>query len=153
MRTADGTVTMRYRRRMLDTRSREIEARLNPSLPWSIEIDGGITDLVADLRAMPFGGLDLRGGVNHLLLRLPRPDGTVRIAIEGGSSDARVTRPAGVPVALSARGGVSRLRFDARKLDASGSDLRLESVGFTTAPDRYELEVGGGISDMRVGEE
>jgi DNA-binding MarR family transcriptional regulator len=153
MRTADGTVTMRYRRRMLDTRTREIEARLNPSLPWSVEIDGGITDLNADLRAVPFGGLDLRGGVNHLELRLPRPDGTVRIAIEGGSSQARVTRPAGVPIALSARGGVSRLRFDARKMDASGSDLRLQSDGFATAPDRYELEVGGGISDLRVREE
>jgi DNA-binding MarR family transcriptional regulator len=153
MRTADGTVTMRYRRRMLDTRSREIDARLNPSLPWSVEIEGGITDLDADLRAVSFGGLDLRGGVNHLKLLLPRPDGTVRIILEGGSSDARVTRPVDVPIALSVRGGVSRLRFDARKVDASGTDLRLESSGFATAPDRYELEVAGGISELRVAEE
>ncbi|MGH2402767.1 MAG: hypothetical protein ACRDE6_08630, partial [Candidatus Limnocylindria bacterium] len=153
MRSVDGTVNIRYRRRVIDTRSREIAARLNPSLPWSIEIDGGITDLDADLRSVSFSGLDLRGGVNHLKLRLPRPDGTIRIVVEGGSSDARITRPTGVPVAISARGGVSRLRFDARQVDSSGSDLRLQSAGFAIAPDRYELEVEGGVSEMRVREE
>lgn len=153
MRSVDGTVNIRYRRRMMDTRSREIAARLDPSLPWSIEVDGGITDLDGDLRSVSFAGLDLRGGVNHLTLRLPRPDGTVRIVVEGGSSSMRISRPAGVPIALSARGGVSRLRFDARRVDASGSDLRLESSGFATAPDRYELELAGGVSEMRIREE
>ena len=98
---------------------------------------------------MPFAGLALRGGVNHLAMRLPRPDGTVRLSIEGGSSRARISRPAGVPVAIAA-GGVSRLRFDDQRVDASGSDLALRSAGFSTTPDRYELDLGGGVSDLDV---
>ena len=50
VRTSDGAVTMRYRRRLVDTRSREIDAALNASAAWAIEIENGLTDLDADLR-------------------------------------------------------------------------------------------------------
>lgn len=151
MRTADGVVTMRYRRRMLDTRSREVRAHLNRSLPWTIEVDGGLTDLDGDLREVPLAGLGVRGGLNHFDLRLPRPDGTVRLSIEGGSSAGRIRRPADVPVAIEARGGVSRLRFDGRRHDASGTTLTLQSAGYARTPDRYEIDIEGGISDLVIG--
>jgi hypothetical protein len=36
---------MRYRRRVVDTRSRGIEAALHPAAAWAIEVENGITDL------------------------------------------------------------------------------------------------------------
>lgn len=153
VRTAEGTVTMRYRRRLIDTRGREIDAALHPGPAWAVEIDGGITDLDADLRQLTFLGLEIRGGANHLRLRLPRPNGTVRIALAGGSSEARIARPAGVPVALTARGGVSRLRFDDERRESSGADLRVRSAAYAKAPDRYELDLAGGISRLSIHEE
>ena len=45
VRTSDGTVTMRYRRRVVDTRSREIDAVLHPAAAWAIEVENGITGL------------------------------------------------------------------------------------------------------------
>jgi len=152
VRTADGTVTMRYRRRLIDTRGREIEAALHPGPAWWVEIEGGITDLDADLRGLAFLGLEVRGGANHFQLRLPRPSGTVRIALDGGSSEGRIVRPAGVPVALTARGGVSRLRFDDQKHESSGADLRISSPAYAKAPDRYELDLAGGISRLTIEE-
>jgi hypothetical protein len=153
VRTADGTVTMRYRRRLIDTRSREIEAALHPAPAWAVEIDGGITDVDADMRDIAFLGLEIRGGANHLSVRLPRPSGTVRVALDGGSSEARIARPAGVPVALTARGGVSRLRFDDERRESSGADLRVRSAAYAKAPDRYELDLAGGISRLTIEEE
>jgi DNA-binding MarR family transcriptional regulator len=150
VRTADGTVTIRYRRRMIDTRAREIEAGLAPSVPWSVEIDGGITDLEADLRGVRLEGVTIRGGANHLRLELPRPSGTVRVSLAGGTSQAIVTRPRGVPVALVVRGGAANLRFDGDRRHASGTDLRLESRGFGSVPDRYEIEVAGGAAQLSV---
>ena len=152
VRTADGTVTMRYRRRLIDTRGREIDAALHPGPAWGVEIEGGITDLDADLRGLAFLGLEIRGGANHFQLRLPRPSGTVRIALDGGSSEGRIVRPAGVPVALTARGGVSRLRFDDQKHESSGADLRISSPAYAKAPDRYELDLAGGISRLTIEE-
>ena len=150
VRTSAGSVRMRYRRRMLDTRAREIDAHLNPSAAWSIEVDGGITDLEGDLRDVPFGGLEIRGGANHLRLRLPAPNGTVRIGLEGGSSEIRVSRPAGVPVALAAVGGVAQLRLDEVRQHASATDLRLETPGYDRLPDRYLLELAGGVAQLVV---
>lgn len=150
VRTSAGSVRMRYRRRMLDTRAREIDAHLNPSATWSIEVDGGITDLEGDLRDVPFGGLEIRGGANHLRLRLPPPSGTVRIVLEGGSSEIRVSRPAGVPVAVAANGGVAQLRLDDVRRHASATDLHLETPGYDRVPDRYLLELEGGVADLTV---
>ena len=153
VRTSDGTVTMRYRRRMIDTRSREIEAALNPAAAWAVEIENGLTDLDADLRVLAVLGITASGGVNHFTLRLPRPSGTVRIAIAGGVSEGRLTRPAGVPILLAAGGGVSRLSFDGQRRESSGAALRVRSRGYDRAPDRYEVEIGGGISDLTIDEE
>jgi DNA-binding MarR family transcriptional regulator len=150
VRTSGGSVRMRYRRRMLDTRAREIDARLNPSATWSIEVDGGITDLDADLRDVPFGGMHIRGGANHLSLRLPQPSGTVRIGLEGGSSEIRVNRPAGVPVSVVAEGGIAQLRLDGARQQASATDLRLETPGYGRVPDRYLLELEGGVAHLTV---
>ena len=94
----------------------------------------------------------MHGGVNHFRLRLPDPSGTVRIAIEGGVSEGRLTRPAGVPVLL-VTDGVSRLQFDDRERESSGAALRVRSRAYDRAPDRYEVEIGGGISDLVIDEE
>ena len=145
VRTDAGMITMRYRRRMIDVRSREVTAELSHAVDWAIEVTGGITDLEADLESLRFNGLDVRGGVNHLRLRLPRPSGTVRLRVEGGSSDARISRPAEVPVALVLRGG-GQVRFDGRRMESAGSELRAESDGFSSSPDRYEVEILGGAA-------
>jgi DNA-binding MarR family transcriptional regulator len=153
VRTSDGAVTMRYRRRMVDTRSRQIDAALNATAAWAIEIENGLTDLDADLREIAFLGLGAHGGVNHFHFRLPRPSGTVRIAIAGGVSEGRLTRPAGVPVLLVADGGVSHLSFDGQERQSTGTPLRVRSRGYDRAPDRYEVEIDGGISEFEITEE
>jgi DNA-binding MarR family transcriptional regulator len=152
VRSSGGSVRMRYRRRMLDTRAREIDALLNPSATWSLDVEGGITDVDGDLREIPVGGVEIRGGVNHLRLQLPRPSGTVRIGLEGGSSDIRISRPAGVPVAVMARNGVADLRLDEQRTKASATELRLETARYDRQPDRYLLELAGGVERLVVRE-
>lgn len=150
VRTTDGTVTMRYRRRVLDVRSREIDAQLNPAAAWWIEIENGITDLDLDLADLAVLGIDVHGGANHVRLRLPRPSGTVRVAIEGGVSEGRIVRPAGVPILLEAAGGVSHLEFDGATRSSSGAAYRATSRSYERSPDRYEIEIGGGISSLVI---
>jgi DNA-binding MarR family transcriptional regulator len=150
IRRADGFITMRYRRRLLDTRSREIDARLHHGVAWSIEVDGGISDLDGDFRELQFEALEIHGGSNHLRLRLPRPSGTVRILLVGGASDVRLSRPAEVPVAVASRGGVAHLLLDQIRREGSGTDLRLESRGYEAIPDRYLLELEGSVAQLRI---
>ena len=150
IRAAAGSVTMRYRRGLLDPKSRGARVALSPEVPWAIEVEGGLTDLEADLRQVRLSGLTVRGGANHLRLRLPAPDGTVRITIAGGASNARFERPRGTPMALRIRGGVSHLRFDDQRARTVSGDLELRSDDFATAADRYEVVFGGGASHLEV---
>jgi DNA-binding MarR family transcriptional regulator len=150
VRAADGVVTVRYRRRALDFRSRAARIALNPRVPWSFEVDGGLTDLEADLRSLQFEGLAVRGGANHLSLRLPRPDGSARLAISGGASNARIERPVGTAVSLRVRGGVSHLTFDDQRLQAATGDTHLQSSDFADAAARYEIELSGGVNHLTV---
>jgi DNA-binding MarR family transcriptional regulator len=152
VKIVDGVVTMRYSRRLLDARSRLADVALNPAVPWSIEVDGGVTDLDGDLRAVRLSGLDIRGGANHVRLRLGAPDGTARVTLDSGASAIRFDRPRGVAAALQVRGGVSRLRFDGRVVKTSGGNFRVQTKGFAVAPDRYEFELSGGASDLTIGE-
>jgi hypothetical protein len=152
VRTVEGVVTMRYSRRLLDTRSRLADIGLNPAVSWSIEVDGGVTDLEGDLRSIRLGGLDVRGGANHVRIRLGAPDGTARVALAGGASVVRFDRPTGVATAVQVRDGVSRLRFDGQRPRTVGGSLRLQTDDFAAAPERYEFELGGGASEVTIGE-
>jgi DNA-binding MarR family transcriptional regulator len=150
VRAAGGTVTVRYRRRLLDVRSRSARIALSGDLPWSIEVDGGLTDLDGDLRPLRLAGLTVRGGANHLRLRLPAPEGTVRLSVTGGSSNVRFERPRGVPVVLRIRGGVSHFRFDDQRVQSASGDVELRSDDFSGAADRYEISFTGGASQLEV---
>lgn len=151
VRVAGGVVTVRYRRQAGAAFSTRVaKVALNPTIPWSIEIEGGITDLTGTLARVGLERLDLGGGANHVRLALPRPTGTATVHIGGVVSSARLERPAGVPVAVRLAGGVSRVRIDgARRKDVHGKQ-RYVGAGFDQSPDRYELEVLGGASDLTV---
>jgi hypothetical protein len=151
VRAVDGVVTMRYSRRLVDTRSRLADVALNPAVIWSIEVEGGVTDLDGDLDAVRLAGFDVRGGANHIRVGLGMPDGNARITIDGGASAIRFDRPGGAAAAVQVRGGVSRLRFDGRRVTPPAGTFRVQSKDFAGATDRYDLELSGGASDLVVG--
>ena len=150
IRTSGGQVTIRYRRRLLDVKGRSAKLALNAELPWSIEVSGGLTDLDGDLRSIHLAGLSVRGGADHVRLRLPAPDGPIRLDIVGGASSVRLERPRGVPVALRARGGVSHVRFDDQQIRSATGSLDIRSDDFNGTGDRYEIAFAGGASRLEV---
>ncbi len=151
VRAAGGVVTIRYRRQATAAFStRKARVALNGSIPWTIELDGGITDLTGTLEAVTLERMDVDGGANHVRLELPRPTGTATIRIGGVVSSARFTRPAGIPVAVRMAGGVAHLRVDGGRREQVAGQRRYVGPGFADSPDRYELEVLGGASELTV---
>jgi DNA-binding MarR family transcriptional regulator len=152
VRASGGVVTVRYRRAARSAfSSRAASVSLSGAIPWTIEINGGMTDVRGTLAEVALERVELQGGVNHLDLRLPSPSGTVVVRISGVVSDARLRRPTGVPVALRVAGGVSHLRLDDERHSKVGGRREFVSAGFADHPDRYELEILDGASSVRVG--
>src|SRR5262249_4561549 len=111
-----GTVSIRYRhlsvaewaRFALQFAEHGAEVALAPSVPWHIEVRGGISRLEADLADLQLTGVEVRGGASHVELSLGQPGAVVPVRVHGGVSHVTIVRPAGVAVRTSVRGGISK---------------------------------------------
>ena len=153
----EGIVTIRYPRfpadEWLDGDSdRSAEVELNASVLWDVEVRGGASRLLADLRTLRLGSLRLEGGAGRLELALPEPSGTVTVVVLGGASNVAIRRPIGVAARLRVEGGATHLRLDDRRIGAAGGDLDLKSRGYDAATRRYDITVTGGANNLGVDE-
>jgi hypothetical protein len=150
-----GIVTIRYLRvpfcDWLNHRSeRPAEVALNARIPWDIEVRGGASRLVADLRELRLGSFSLDGGASHLEVVLPTPTGTVAVVILGGASNVAISRPNGVAARLRVGGGATLLKFDDRRIGAAGSELHLPDRDYDGAADRYDITITGGANNVSI---
>jgi hypothetical protein len=152
VRVRDGSVIVAYRegmREIFDWRRRGASIGLNHTIPWAVEIHGGLSRARADLRAVDLRAFELTGGAERIRLELGRPAGPVTLKLTGGASELRVERPADVAVRLRLKGGASHVELDSQRL-GSASDVTLESPGASAQPDRFDLELTGGASKVTV---
>ena len=147
--TRDGVVMVRYRRR-LDWRQHSAAIGLSTSVPWVIEVGGGLSALTAELGSVLVRAISIRGGVEKLDMRLPSPDGTSRLTLSGGAADVTLTHPPGTFVRLAVKGGIHDARFGGERLRQVYGDLRIETPGAASAPDRWEIEMTGGVRTLSV---
>ena len=150
-----GVVTIRYPRvpscDWLGQQSEcPAELALNARVPWDIEVRGGASNLVADLRELRLGALSLDGGASRLEVVLPTPSSTVTVVVLGGASNVVIRRPNGVATRLRVSGGVTSLRFDDRRIGAAGGELDLRDRDYDGATDRYDVAVSGGANNVSI---
>jgi hypothetical protein len=154
--TRDGRVTIEYPRLSPSTwlrpDRRSAEVSLNASIPWELVFGGGVSRLRADLGELTLLGVEISHGASDVELVLPAPRGIVPVRVGGGASKVVLRRPAGVAATLSIAGGAAGLSFDRQHLGAIGGETRLESPLAGETPDRYEVEIGGGASELLIGE-
>jgi DNA-binding HxlR family transcriptional regulator len=144
----DGVVTIRYPRRLwiLGGMQGTAEVTLNATLPWSIAIQGGASNITADLTGLDLSGLEVKGGMNMISVQLPVPTGVVPIRLSGGASTVTIRRPADVPARVHLKGWASQLEFDDQSFSNLGSDVRLQSPGYEGTGPGYEIEIASSVS-------
>jgi hypothetical protein len=88
--------------------------------------------------------------VDELELDLPEPDGTSRIRIAGGPGHVVLVHPRASAVRATVSGGVHELRFGGERIRQVHGELRMETPGARSAPDRYEVDIQGGVRSLRI---
>jgi hypothetical protein len=73
----------------------------------------------------------------------------VPVRIAGGMNRISIERPRGVAAGLTIRGGAGEVSVDGEVLKGSGP-LSMQTPGADSAADRYEIEVDGGASKIRI---
>jgi DNA-binding MarR family transcriptional regulator len=150
VRLRDGRVLVQYRGLPFDWRKRTATFGLNPSIPWTIEVLGGIQRVEADLRTIDVRRFDLVGGAERVQLELGAPVGEVPVRVVGGAKTVRLERPRGVPVRLKVVGSTGAATLDGTKLGRKGGESILESPGWERTGDRIALEVVGGSKSIDI---
>src|SRR5437588_8277528 len=152
VKAKDGVVTLRYPRRLLGLggKQRQAEVTLNVAIPWQIVIQGGASNVTAELGGLDLAGLEVKGGLSMIRLELPAPSSVVPIRISGGASQITVRRPAGVAARVHLKGWVSELVLDDQTFSAVGNDVRLQSPGFELTAPYYDIEVVGSASMVTI---
>jgi hypothetical protein len=144
----EGEISIRYslRGRMAALGGRTLALRLNPSVAWELELEGGVSGLRADLRGLRVAAIAVGGGASDVLFDLPAPEGELPLRVQGGASELVVRHPPGTEVALTVDGGVSRLRLDDEEMGSIGGRFRREARGV----DRVAVTIGGGASRLTI---
>jgi DNA-binding MarR family transcriptional regulator len=152
VKTRDGVVTIRYPRRLwiLSGGQGAAEITLSTAIPWQIAIQGGVSDITAELGNLDLVGLEVKGGLSMIRLELPAPSGAVPIRVSGGASTVSIRRPAGVAARAHLKGWVSSFIFDDQTFSDVGNDARLLSSDFDPAIPYYDIEVASSASSVII---
>jgi DNA-binding MarR family transcriptional regulator len=150
VRLRDGRVLVQYRGLPFDWRKRTATFGLNQTIPWTIEVVGGIQKVEADLRAVDVRRFDLTGGIERMHLELGRPQGEVAIRIVGGAKTIRIERPRGIAARVRVVGGTGGVTIDGQHLDQTGGPSMLETPSWDKSKDRIALDVVGGSKSIEI---
>lgn len=148
---ADGsTFHVRFERGWPWQRS-SAELVLSTAAAWDIEVKGGLAHTRGELEALTLASLTIAGGMSDVELSLGRPNGTCPVRLLGGASHWVVRRPKGVGAHLSIRGGASHVALDDAFFGAVGGKLRMDSYDYVASKDRYDFDIVGGVSHLKIG--
>ncbi len=148
----DGVVTIRYPRRLLGLggQQRQAVVTLNVAIPWQIVIQGGASDVTAELGGLDLAGLEVKGGGSLMRLELPAPSAVVPIRISGGASEVTIRRPAGTAARVHIKGWAYKFVFDDQTFDYLGKNVQLQSSGFEPTAPYYDIEVLSSASMVTI---
>jgi len=150
VRVRDGRVLVQYRGIPFDWRKRKATIGLNPGIPWSIELVGGVQRVEADLREVETPRFELTGGTERIELDMgaPQAEGVVRFV--GGTSTIKLTRPEDVPVRLQILGGSGQVDLDGTRIGQKGGRTSVQSKGWEGAARRYDVDIVGGSKSVEI---
>ena len=152
VKTKDGVVTIRYPKHLwlLGGGPDTAQISLGTAIPWWIVIQGGVSDLTAELSGLALAGLEIKGGMSMTRVELPVPTGPVPVRISGGASEVYVRRPVGVPARVHLKGWASEFVFDERTFSNLGNDVRLQSPDYKATAPGYDFHVHSSASMVTI---
>ena len=147
-----GTVRVRPPRRfpLFGWGFSSLRLTLAASIPWDVEVDKGAVALTGHLGELQLRSFVVKGGASRIDLEVGRPSGVVPVAIQGGASNVTVRRPAGVPVEVRIKGGVSKVSVDGHELGPAVGNVLWRSPDMADGADAYAFEIRGGASRVTV---
>jgi hypothetical protein len=121
---------------------------LSPNLPLQIEIDGGASDNVLDLRKLNVKRLDIDTGASSTKVTLPENAGQTAVDVDSGASSLDLIVPAGVAADIRVDSGLSSISIDETRFPRNGKHYT--SPDYATATNRVDISIDTGVSSVTI---
>ncbi len=148
----DGVITIRYPRRLTLTGAKQQRATvaLNASIPWQISIQGGATEIVAELGGLHLTDMDVKADASAIRVTLPAPAGVVPVRIQGAASQIVVLRPQGVSVNARLKGWAAKIAFDDQSFTNMSADVRMQSQEYDATLPSFDIEASSSAGMITI---
>ena len=120
---------------------------LSSSVPMALNVSTGVGQSTLDLSSLKVTDLRVSSGVGQTEVWLPA-QGRVTARVSGGVGQLIVTIPEGMAATIHGSAGLGGLSVASRFARQGGGDY--VSANYTTADDRVDLDISGGVGEVVV---
>jgi hypothetical protein len=111
-----------------------------------LKVDGGVGAATLDLSRLKVLSLDVNSGVGNVTMTLPR-QGQLQANLDAGVGRLRVIVPAGMAARIQVDRGLGGVDVSG---DFQRSGERYQSANYSTAANRVDIRINGGIGHVSV---
>lgn len=127
-----------------------VTVTLNADVSWQLDLGGGTTRTVADLRGARLTGVSVTAGSDVLDLLLPRPRGDVPVKLAAGASQFLLSLPRGIPVRVTALGGAGEISVFGRDYVGVGGGSVFTTPGWSPGAAGFDIDATAGAARVAV---
>jgi hypothetical protein len=124
------------------------DVRLSPDVGLVLRFETGAGESRLDFSSLRVGGVTLKTGASSTQMVLPANGGFTRVELYPGAAEVNVAVPVGVAAHVSGTMGLGALNVDQSRFPKG--DAFYESADYTTAANRVEVRVDGGVGAVNV---
>jgi hypothetical protein len=122
---------------------------LSPEPLLDLRFEGGASRTELDLRGLRVRRLDVKTGASQTSVWLPESAGQTVVSADAGAAQLNFHVPEGVAARIHSQMVVGATDVDQSRFPSTGSG-RYESADYTTATNRVEIEVRGGMGNVTI---
>jgi hypothetical protein len=127
-----------------------LDVAISTSVRWTLRFTGGASSLRLALSAGRIRAVDLVSGFALINLTLPKPDGSLRVTMAGGSTDFAVHLVDAAPARVRVAGGAGTVILDGARRTGVAGGTTLAPPTWATAANRYDIDCTAGVSTLSV---
>lgn len=127
-----------------------VAVTLNTAVSWQLDLGGGTTRTVADLRGARLTGINVTAGSDVLDLLLPRPGGDVPVRMAGGASQFLLSLPRGIQARVTAAGGAGEVSVLGRDYVGVAGGSVFTTPGWTAGAAGFDIDATAGAARVAV---
>jgi hypothetical protein len=127
-----------------------VTVTLNATVSWQLDLAGGTTRTVADLRGGRLAGINVTAGSDVLDLLLPRPRGDVPIRLAAGASQFLLSLPRGIQARMTAAGGAGEVSVEGRDYTGVAGGSVFTTPGWTAGAAGFDIDATAGAARVAV---